>query len=57
MNQAHQTEPKGQHLARLRMQAMRQEGKPARGTGHLHAITSRSTGPAAALQAVVRILN
>lgn len=35
---ANQTEPQGDHLARLRMQALRQKGLRAKGSGHLRAI-------------------
>lgn len=35
---ANQTEPQGQHLARLRMQALRQPGRRASGSAHLRGI-------------------
>lgn len=40
---ANQTEPQGQHLALLRMQALRQSGQRARGEGHIRGIAAGST--------------
>ncbi|WP_090137961.1 type VI secretion system Vgr family protein [Limnohabitans sp. DM1] len=41
--QANQTEPQGQHLARLRMQALRQAGQRASGAGHVRGIVTGHT--------------
>ncbi len=41
--QANQTEPQGQHLARLRMQALRQAGQRASGAGHVRGIATGHT--------------
>ncbi|MFM7024978.1 MAG: type VI secretion system Vgr family protein [Limnohabitans sp.] len=40
---ANQTEPQGRHLARLRMQALRQGGRRASGQGHVRAIAAGHT--------------
>ena len=40
---ANQTEPQGQHLARLRIQALRQSGLRARGAGHVRGIVPGCT--------------
>lgn len=40
---ANQTEPQGRHLARLRMQALRQSGQRALGEGHIRGIAAGST--------------
>ncbi|WP_090138087.1 type VI secretion system Vgr family protein [Limnohabitans sp. DM1] len=41
--QANQTEAQGQHLARLRMQALRQAGQRASGAGHVRGIATGHT--------------
>jgi type VI secretion system secreted protein VgrG len=40
---ANRTEPQGQHLARLRMQALRQGGQRARGSAHVRGIAAGCT--------------